>query len=163
MTQIVVGIADMKASADPEACLITYALGSCLGVMLHDSIAQVGALLHVMLPDSRVDPKRARREPFAFIDTGLPLLFHAAYDLGARKERLTVKVAGGATWSGMQGTEKDSFQIGNRNIVALRRMLWQNGILITRSDLGGTRPRTVRLDVGRGTVLVRSDAREYSL
>lgn len=161
MSQHVVGIADMKATREPGDSLVTYALGSCLGVILHDPEANVGAMLHVMLPDSRMDPARAAREPFTFVDTALPLLFKACYQLGARKERLTVRVAGGASWN--QAASGDSFQIGSRNWLMLRRVLWQNGVMVTRSDVGGNRPRTVRLDVGKGTVQVRSDSKEYAL
>lgn len=148
----VVGIAAMAVSADPAERLVTHALGSCLGVCLHDPVAGVGALLHVMLPSSAIDPEAARRAPCTFVDTGVPELFRAAYRLGAQKERLVVKVAGGTA----TGDGDDAFQVGKRNILALRKLLWKNGVLLRAEAVGGQRlSRSVYLHVGSGTVHVK--------
>jgi chemotaxis protein CheD len=88
-----------------------------------------------------------------FVDTGVPLLFRECYEAGARKERMTVYVAGGAARS---EEEKDSFQIGKRNVQMLRKLLWKNGVLIRGQDVGGNRSRDLIYDVGTGTVRVRS-------
>ena len=87
---------DCRVSADPEETLVTYALGSCVAVSIHDAAAHVGGLLHFMLPESALDRAKAQGNPFLFADTGIPLLFRAAYERGAEKRRLLVKVAGGA-------------------------------------------------------------------
>src|SRR5580692_9987731 len=92
----VVGVADMVASNDSSAEIVTYSLGSCLGITIYDPVKKIGGLLHIMLPDSKIDEARAMTAPYMFVDTGVPRLFHAAYNLGADRSRLAIKVAGGA-------------------------------------------------------------------
>lgn len=96
MRPVIVGIADCQISADPESVLVTYALGSCIAVAIYDPAARVAGMLHFMLPESGIDPGKARERPFMFADTGVPLLFRRAYELGADKKRMVVRVAGGA-------------------------------------------------------------------
>ena len=60
---ITVGIADMQVSNDPDAMLVTYSLGSCIGVMIYDPVVRVGGMLHYMLPDSNLDQVKARTRP----------------------------------------------------------------------------------------------------
>lgn len=155
----VVGVSDMHVAATATAAIVTYALGSCLGITVHDPVARVGGMLHVMLPDSSLDVEKAREKPCMFIDTGVPLLFRAAYAAGARKERLVVKVAGGASVQG--GT--DRFEIGKRNILKLRQLLWKNGVLIQASEVGGSVSRTMRLDLETGAVLLKVNGTEATL
>jgi chemotaxis protein CheD len=151
----IVGVADMKLSSQPGDQLITYALGSCLGIAIHDPLAGVGGLLHVMLPLSTIDPEKARHNPYMFVDTGVPKLFLACYQAGAQKQRLVVKVAGGASVHG-DGEESDHFQIGKRNFVMLRKLLWRNGILLNAHDVGGSHSRTMMLEVGSGAVTLKT-------
>jgi chemotaxis protein CheD len=159
---LVVGIAELKLTADPAARLVTYALGSCLGIAIHDPVAEVAGLLHAMLPDSAIDAEKARRTPAMFVDTGVPLLFRESYKLGARKERMVVKVAGGA-FAGADANA-DQFQIGKRNFLALRKLLWKNGVLLHAQDVGGLQTsRTVFLDVATGAFTVRSNGAESTL
>lgn len=158
----VVGVADMKVSVDPDEVLVTHALGSCLGIALHDPAAGVGGLLHVMLPLSTIDPARAAINPCMFVDTGVPRLFLECYKAGAEKRRLVVKVAGGAC-IGKADENDDFFQIGRRNIVMLRKLLWKNGVLIEAEDVGGSHSRTMSLEVGGGRVVVRVNGEEREL
>lgn len=157
----VVGMGELVVSSDPAELLITYALGSCLGVVVHDPAAQVGGLLHVMLPESSINEAKGRAMPAMFVDTGVPRLFQECYRAGGVKERLIVKVAGGATTRG-QGSS-DQFQIGKRNFLTLRKLLWKNGVLIKSHDVGGEEPRTLSLHVGDGTVVVRTAAGDSRL
>lgn len=157
----IVGIADLEVSGDPAHLLITYALGSCLGITIHDPVAGVGGLLHVMLPDSSIDERKAKSSPLMFVDLGVPLLFRAAYALGARKERIVAKVAGGAA-TGPGGLE-DRFQIGRRNFVRLRELFWKNGVMIAAHDVGGRLSRTMSLSVATGEVVLKSDGRQSVL
>ena len=90
----VVGVADMVVSNDSSAEIVTYSLGSCLGLTIYDPVKKIGGLLHLMLPDSKIDAAKAVSAPYMFVDTGVPRLFHAAYNLGADRSRLVVKVAG---------------------------------------------------------------------
>jgi chemotaxis receptor (MCP) glutamine deamidase CheD len=74
MEQIVVGMADCRIAAIPEQILVTFALGSCIGLAVYDVRARLGGLLHYMLPDSAIDPARRQDNPYMFADTGIPLL-----------------------------------------------------------------------------------------
>ncbi|MEO8621159.1 MAG: chemotaxis protein CheD [bacterium] len=158
-TRIVVGVADCAVTDDANARIITYALGSCLGITVFDPVAGVGAMLHVMLPDSTIHRDKTAVNPAMFVDTGVPHLFREAYRLGANKRRIVVKVAGGATAQG--GT--DMFEIGKRNMVALRKILWKNGVMIKAQDVGGYVSRTITLDVATGGVTLRIAAVDSSL
>jgi chemotaxis protein CheD len=149
---LVVDIADVQVSADPNVSLVTYSLGSCMGVAVWDPQVGVGGLLHYMLPDSAIAPEKAKVSPAMFADSGIPRLFKSAYDLGASKKRMVVKVAGGSSLLGDSGT----FNIGKRNYAVLRRIFWKNGILIDGEHVGGSISRTMRLDVGTGRVTIRN-------
>ena len=138
-------------SGGPESVLATYALGSCIAVAIHDPVAGVGGLLHYMLPESSLNPDKARESPYMFADTGVPRLFHAAYQLGAEKRRLVVRVAGGAQVMDENGV----FNIGKRNHLALRKILWKAGVIVHAEEVGGTMSRTVRLEVASGRFFIR--------
>lgn len=154
---MVVGMADLKvATAAPDARLVTYALGSCLGITAWDPVALVGGMLHVMLCSSQIDEARARTTPAMFVDTGVPELFRRCYTMGAVKQRMIVKVAGGAHAGSSE--EEDRFQIGKRNVIVLRKLLWKNGVLIEALDVGGfQKSRTMSLDLTSGEVMLRTN------
>jgi len=156
----IIGIADMKVSGHPDDVLITYALGSCLGIAVYDSFAKVGGLLHVMLPLASVSPAKAAENPLMFVDTGVPELFKACYRAGAKKERIVVKVAGGAS---LQSGPSDQFQIGKRNFISLRKLLWKNNVLIKSCDVGERHSRTMSLDISTGTVVLKMNNQEVEL
>jgi len=161
-TNAVVGVADVKVSNDPALRLITYALGSCLGISVHDPVAGVGGLLHVMLPTGTIDPAKMQAKPAMFVDSGVPLLFKECYRLGARKERMIVRVAGRAHAGATE--EGDRFQIGKRNMIALRKLLWKNGVLVHAQDTGGIQTsRTMWLDVATGAVTLKVNGIESPL
>src|SRR3990172_9825249 len=96
-----------------------------------------------------------------FVDTGLPRLFIECYKLGAKKERMIVKVAGGA--SSRKNEAEDMFQIGKRNFLMLRKLLWKNNVLLKAHDVGGSISRNVALDVGSGRVVIRANGESRPL
>jgi chemotaxis protein CheD len=151
-TQLVVGVADCVVTADPAAILVTYALGSCIAICVVDVTARVGGMLHLMLPDSGLKAARGETNPYMYADTGIPLLLSRVMQAGAKKSQLSVKVAGGASVMDDNGF----FDIGKRNILSMRKLLWKAGILIAAEDLGGNVFRTVRLEVATGKLLVKS-------
>lgn len=159
MTSHVVDIADLAVSNDLDTTLITYSLGSCIGLAIWDPVAHVGGMLHYMLPESELAPDKARSNPAMFCDTGVPKLFRAAYELGAVKSRLVVKVAGGSQLLDDRGT----FNIGKRNYLALRKIFWKNGILIDAESVGGSISRTLKLTIATGATTVRTRAQETPL
>ncbi len=156
---ITVDIADLKVSKDPNSVLITYALGSCIAVMVYDHKNRIGGMIHYMLPASKTSPEKAKKKPAMFADTGIPLLFGEMYELGSKKEDMIIKVAGG----GALYDDKGMFKIGKRNYTVLRKMFWKNGVIIENEDVGGNKSRTARLFVGTGRVTVRSKGVEVEL
>jgi chemotaxis protein CheD len=151
VTAVIVGVGDCQVSNEAQAVLITYALGSCLAVLIYDSKAGVAGLLHFMLPDSQIDPEKAGRQPFMFADTGIPFMFRRAYELGADKKRMVVTVAGGAQMMDPDG----AFNIGKRNYLAMRKIFWKAGVLVQSEQVGGSLSRTVRIEVGSGKIYLR--------
>lgn len=146
--RVVVGVGEMAISNNPNVVLATYSLGSCLGVAIYDPVARVGGLLHAMLPDSSIHPAKAVAHPAMFIDTGVPALFRAAYELKADKHRIRVVVAGGAQILDSQGF----FNIGKRNLEALTTLLSNHRLEITAQQIGGLVNRTVYLNVNSGSI-----------
>src|SRR6056297_3157741 len=108
-----VGVSDMKMSSTPGDLIVTHALGSCIGVAIYEPRSKVGAILHYMLPLSKVDPIKAEKNPFMFGDVAIPYMFKEAYRRGAVKENIRVVLAGGARVF----ESSDMFDIGKRNTV----------------------------------------------
>ena len=161
-TEKVVGVADLKVSNVAGERLITYALGSCLGIVVHDPVAGVAGMLHVMLPTGTIDAQKMQDKPAMFVDSGVPLLFKECYKLGAKKERMQVKVAGGAHQGARE--EDDRFQIGKRNMIALRKLLWKNNVLVHAHETGGVQTsRTMWVDVASGEVTLKINGAESKL
>lgn len=148
----IVGISDMKIANKPDAELVTYSLGSCIGVALWDPVVKVGALLHYMLPDSSIDKEKAELKPFMFADTGVPRMFKEIYKLGAVKERMKVYVVGGAQVMDDSGL----FNIGKRNQMIIQKMFFKNNVAVTKEDVGGSVNRTITLHVGTGQVKLKT-------
>lgn len=148
----VVGVSDWIVSSNQDDTIITYALGSCLGIVIYDPVARVAGLLHAMLPFSRKDPEKASVKPAMFVDTGFSVLLRDVYEMGAEKNRIKLFVAGGAS---MKSTAKDDyFKIGVRNFTTLRKLLWKNGFMIDYQDVGGSISRTMSVNVSSGLVIV---------
>lgn len=146
----------MVASNDSSAELVTYSLGSCLGITVYDPVVKVGGLLHIMLPDSKIDAAKAASAPFMFVDSGVPRLFQAVYNLGADRRRVVVKVAGGAQLLDPQRI----FNIGERNAQVFKELLARHGYTIHACDVGGPASRTLRLDLTTGSVSIKSPGLE---
>ena len=146
----VVGISELLVSDVQSDVLITYSLGSCLGVSVFDPVARVGALAHFLLPMSKLDPAKAKDTPTMFVDTGTITMLEQLYALGARRERLEIKAAGGASPIDVN----DRFGIGKRNLMVLRKVLWKNDLLLGPHDCGGTLPRTLTLNLSTGETVV---------
>ncbi|HDR04731.1 MAG TPA: chemotaxis protein CheD [Candidatus Marinimicrobia bacterium] len=157
--QLVVGIGDLKLSSDTEDTIITYSLGSCIGLTLYDPINQVGGMIHCMLPLSKQDPEKARRNPYMFTDSGVQSMIQQLFDLGASRKNLIAKVAGGAKLLDAKGL----FRIGERNYTVLRKVLWKNDILIAAEDVGESKSRTMVLDMATGKTYLRTARMEMEL
>jgi chemotaxis protein CheD len=152
MRGLVIGIGECKVSKEQDDVLVTHALGSCIAILVYDPVAKVAGLLHYMLPESSLDLEKAGRRPFVFADTGIPMLFKSAYQLGAVKARMVVMAVGGAQMLDPNGT----FNIGKRNHLAMRKIFWKAGVIVHKEEVGGVSSRTVRIDVASGRVQLRT-------
>jgi len=150
----VVGISEYVVSSDPDDILVTYSLGSCVGLTLYDPIAGVAGLLHALMPASKANPEKAAVTPAMYTDTGAQALIQTMFDLGATRPNLIAKVAGAAS----RIENETLFRIGERNYAVLRKVLWKNEILIAAEDVGGTASRTVYIEVGTGRTIIKSDS-----
>lgn len=153
--KVIVGVSDMKVSNNPGETLVTYSLGSCIGISVYDPVANVAGLLHFMLPSSTIDKGKAQKNPFMFADTGIPELFKSAYALGAKKQRMVVNVAGGAQVLDQKGF----FNIGKRNHMAMRKIFFKNNVIVKTEEIGGNVNRTVRIEVGTGDVYLKTSGK----
>lgn len=154
--RITVGVGDLAVSNQKGYEIVTHSLGSCIGVLVHDPAVGVGGLLHLMLPESSLNLERAKQQPAVFADTGLPLLFKSAYNLGAKKGRMRVVVVGGSQLLDQSGR----FNIGQRNYAAVRKIFWRNNVLIDVEDVGGQVNRTVGLEVSTGRIWLKVNSGE---
>ena len=159
MPNHLVGISDLWVSDQPDDMIITYSLGSCIGMAVYDPERMIGGMIHYMLPASKIAPDKAKAKPAMFADTGVPLLLNDLLAKGAAKNRLVIKVAGGAQLM----DDKNVFNIGERNFLMLRKILWTNNLLIKGQHIGGGFARTLRLEIATGRVTVKCQQGEIEL
>jgi len=157
--RIIVNVSDAKVSNNPEDVLTTYSLGSCIAVCMYDPATHIGGMLHYQLPSSSIEPDRAKSKPFMFADTGTKLMIDKLVSMGANRKRMQIKIAGGATME----TGPDGFNIGKRNYLAIRKIMWKNSMFIDAEDVGGNSPRNMYLNLDGGEVTIRSNRLERSL
>jgi chemotaxis protein CheD len=146
--RFMVGMADLMVSQDQSLTLCTPPLGACLGIAIYDPVAKVGGILHSMLPDSSIGPKRAATRPCMFLDTGLALLLKHAASMKAKPENLLVYVAGGSEIMDDTGF----LNLGKRNYAVLPGLLARHGARIHAEDVGGLNNRTMQLNLATGEV-----------
>lgn len=149
--KITVGIADMKITRQ-EGVLITYALGSCIGISFYDPMIKLGALLHIMLPEKG---QANDSNVLKFADSGIQATLRKLYAFGAVRGRLVCKIAGGAKMFEMKGAGGLG-NIGVRNAQTVKKVLMAEGLRIAGEDTGANYARTMLLDVSTGQVSIRS-------
>lgn len=148
--KLTVGIADMKL-LQGEGTLITYALGSCIGLCFHDPKLRLGALLHIMLP---LNMEAGRTHPLKYADTGIKETLKQMEAKGASRSRMTVKIAGGAKMFEVSGAGLGN--IGQRNIESVHTILKRENLRLVGEYTGGTVARTLLFDVASGQACIRS-------
>ncbi|HXI21741.1 MAG TPA: chemotaxis protein CheD [Gemmatimonadales bacterium] len=152
---ILVRVADLRAGQG-EVVLATLGLGSCVAIALHDPVAQVGGLAHILLPSPSLG--RTAEHLGRYPQTAVPATVRQMVDLGADPRRLTARLVGGASMF-INLVPAGSIQMGERNVIASREVLSQLAIPITGERVGGTEGRSVWFRVHEGRVLVRSVGR----
>ena len=150
MSRIVVGISDQKLCRTPDE-LITYALGSCVGICMIDKASGVAGMAHIMLPDSSAIPSDTNK--FKFADTAIELLYNNLIKNGASPSRIIAKIAGGAN---MFATSSASMSIGDRNVEATKEQLSRLRVPIAAEDTGLNYGRTVCFSATDGSLQVIS-------
>ena len=157
---IKVGMADLKICKAPDG-LITLGLGSCVGIAIRDPLTKIGGLVHIMLPDSKaIVNNNGAKEKFA--DTGIEELVQQMVALGANKNRLVAKIAGGATMFQLQG-RSDIMKIGERNIQASINKLNEMNIALLSQDTGDNYGRTVTFYPESGEFHIRAIGRDNKI
>jgi chemotaxis protein CheD len=152
MAQISVGISDWKVCRENDT-LITYALGSCVGICMYDREKHVAGLSHIMLPDSTCSSETSNFNRMKFADTAIPDMYNKLLSMGASHNRITAKIAGGAL---MFTSSSDRFNIGERNVAAVKAALQKIRVPIIASDTGLNFGRTVIFYTSNGNVEVKS-------
>lgn len=158
MSTLTVSISDMAMSTTPEDVIVTYSLGSCLGVTAYDPKTRIGGMVHCLLPSSVAAKDKARARPYMFVNTGVAMMVRKLVESGADKRRLVFKAAGGANMR-----SDDFFLTGARNFEALEKLLDRNKVTLAAKDVGGTVPRTMFLYLDTGRVVIRSLGKETEI
>ena len=158
-TRVIVDVSDARVSNNTLEVLTTYSLGSCIGVCLYEASSQIGGMLHYQLPSSTLDTERAKKLPFMFADSGMELLLKKMEAIGANTKLIKIKIAGGAAIQ--NGVSR--FNIGKRNHLAIKKIVWKYGMFIDAEDVGGTAPRNMLMNMSNGAVTIRSNNLEKTL
>ena len=155
----VVGIAEIAISDSPDDVIVTYSLGSCLGVTIWDPVSGVGGLAHFVLPISKDHAERASERPGMFVDTGFVHLIKTFEERGGNRNRAVIKLAGAA--NAIAATAR--FAIGKRNYAVFCRLLMKNGLEVHGEDVGGSIPRTLLLHMADGRTVMKTHEEELVL
>jgi chemotaxis protein CheD len=143
MTQLVVGIGEYVVSNEPDKIIKTFALGSCVAVIMYDKIKKIAGMIHIALPDSKISHEKKEKLPGYFADTGLPIIINEMKNKGALLGNIWIKMIGGANVL----DSNYNFDIGTRNSLAVLKILWIYIFGIIAEDIGGKIDRTCRIIV----------------
>ncbi|SDE27750.1 chemotaxis protein CheD [Desulfuromonas thiophila] len=157
MSNLILGVGEFGASNNPADVVKTFALGSCVAVILMCPKTRTVGMVHVALPEAKINPEKARTRPGYFADTGIPALLEQMGRMGCdpRGRGFIVKLAGGARIMDPNNT----FNIGKRNALAVKKVLWKYALGAVAEDLGETYSRTVAVVVSSGEVILSSPGR----
>lgn len=153
MAVLRVGMAELKIGG-PGDRLEALGLGSCIGLALVDKVSKVGGMVHIMLPDSSI-VNGPLKQPGKYADTAVPELLEKVIKAGAQRERLVVKMAGGAEMFSFAGSDSPKMAIGARNTEAVTQLLRSHRLKLSGSDTGGNKGRTFIVSLDRPDFLIR--------
>ncbi len=151
-TVVKVGMADLNVCTPPDV-ITTLGLGSCVGVVLYDPRKKISGMVHVMLPDSTKIKNNDNLAKFA--DTGIDELIRRLVALGASKDALVAKIAGGAQMFAFN-SNNDMLRVGDRNVEATTNKLISLNIPIIASDTGLNYGRTIEFNPQTGELMIKS-------
>ena len=159
MSSIHVGIGEYHVSSKADDVIKTFALGSCVAVIVYDRVQKRAGLIHFALPDSSINLIKAQEKPGYFVDTGMPKFLQSMRVNGSNRRDVSIKLAGGSM---IMDTEK-RFDIGKRNVLAIKKYLWRYQLGTIAEDIGGDISRTVSLSVASGEVVISSSGQTWGL
>lgn len=152
MKAVPIGIGEMKVSNSVGDILRSYALGSCIGLVVLAPKQRAVGMIHIALPESKINQQLAKDQPGMFADTGVPFILREMARFGCQVDELVVKIAGGASVLDPEAT----FEIGKRNILAVKKTLWRYRLGPVAEDIGDVISRTMSVAVDTGIVTVAS-------
>lgn len=157
MSDLILGIGDFGASKTPGTQVKTYALGSCVALVVLDPKTRTVGMIHIALPDSNINPQKVKERPGYFADTGIPKLLQEMTRCSGNSNlrSMVVKLAGGAAIM----DPNDTFNIGKRNVLAAKKILWAHGMGPVAEDVGGNFSRTVSVAVNTGEICISCPGR----
>ena len=150
---IKVGMADLNICREPD-CLTTIGLGSCVGVALYDSVTKITGLAHVMLPNSKEIKNNSNIAKFA--DTGIAETLRLMEEAGAKRGRITAKIAGGACMFAFAMQSNDALNVGEKNVRSVKKVLEEFKIPILAEDTGLNYGRTIIIDSNTGILTIKA-------
>jgi chemotaxis protein CheD len=148
--ELLVRVADLRVGIADDV-LVTQGLGSCVAILLHDAVAKIGGLAHILLPSPALSRKDAN--PAKVPQSAVPRLLELMVTDGAQLSRVSARLAGGASMFATL-TPPGTINMGERNLVAARQVLQNHGVPLVGEAVGGDFGRTVRLTVSDGKVEV---------
>jgi chemotaxis protein CheD len=152
-----VNFSEMKISSNPVETLVAFSIGSGIGMTIHDPVGGVGGVLNFILPDStKANGSNSAKTPYMFADTGITVFLKALFEQGAKAENLKVVIAGAAHVMDQTGV----FNIGQKNLEALKTCLDDYDIKIHHEASGGTQSRTISLEIGSGASIIKTFGQE---
>ena len=147
-----VNFSEMKISRNPAETLVAFSIGAGIGITVFDSFSGIGGILNFILPDStRADGIDSEKVPLMFADTGVPFFMNTFFENGARADTIKVVIAGGAHILDQTG----AFNIGQKNVEALKACLDSYDLKTRHEDIGGTSSRTLSLEIGSGCSCIK--------
>ena len=153
---IKVGMADLNICKSPDV-ITTLGLGSCIGLTLYDPVTKIGGMVHYMLPDST--QVRNNENIAKFADTGIDELIRRMTAMGANRNALIAKIAGGAQMFAFN-SNNDMLRVGERNVEATTNKLASLKIPIVAQDTGLNYGRTIEFYPDSGELIIKSVGRE---
>jgi len=159
MASIIAGIGEFGFSNNPEVVIQTFALGSCVALMAYDKTKRIAGLVHIALPESSISLEKAAILPGYFADTAIAYFFKELYRLGASRNNTFLKMAGGARVL----NSSDKFDIGKRNVLAIKKILWKEQLGVIAEDVGGEKARTIHFYVASGEIVITSGQNKWQI
>ena len=150
--KLIVDVGDAKISSHSGILIVTHALGSCIGITAYDKVANVGGILHYMLPIVPTLKKVGYEDEWKYGELAIPRFFKLLYKRGATKKNIRVTMAGGANVLSTAA----AMPVGSRNTIIAERLFRENHVFVDAQETGGKIPRTLYLEIGTGRVWLSS-------